>query len=344
MNDGDTAYMRRALRLAARGAGRTSPDPLVGMVLVSGGDVIGAHRRAPATHAEVDALRKAGQRARGATLYTNLEPCAPSCAAAIAEARVGHVVIAMRDPDARHSGRGVRALRAAGVEVHEGTLKEEAERLNAGVVSRLTRGRPSVALVVAATLDGRALRRSAATAKAVTRELVKIRDRADAVMVGVSSIVESDPALTVGAGHEPLRVIVDADARTPAPSKVVRHADPQRTVIFVGRDADVRRTNRLREAGVLLVTAARAPDGLDVAAVLRWLGGHGVNTVVAEADPGLAASLVRADLVDRVIWFVSPLAGGAALPVLDGVPDAVGLRNLRARRVGGELVLEGALG
>src|SRR6058998_1574050 len=336
--------MRRALRLAARAAGRTSPNPLVGA---------GYHHAAGEPHAEVNALGKAKDRARGATLYVNLEPCAhqgrtPPCVGAVREAGITQVVAAMRDPDPRNNGKGIRALRAAGIAVEEGLLREDAERLNAGFVSRIKRGRPFVLLKLAATVDGRVAvpGRRYLVGKAALREVHRLRDRFDAVLVGIGTVLADDPALTVREvkGRDPLRVIVDADARTPPAAKVVRGRDPQRTVIFVARDADARRTNKLREAGVLLVTAPRADGGLDLGAVLRWLGEHGVNTVMSEAGPHVAGALVRDGLADRVLLVISPIAGGDGPPALEGVPKASDLHDVRVRRLGDDLALEGVLG
>src|SRR2546422_1213862 len=278
--DTDAAHMGRALRLAARAAGRTSPNPLVGAVIVRDGNVVGEgyHRAAGEPHAEVNALGKAKDRARGATLYVNLEPCAhqgrtPPCLGAVREAGIARVVAAMRDPDPRNDGKGIRALRAAGITVEEGLLREEAARLNAGFISRITRGRPFVLVKLAATVDGRVAvkGRRYLSGKAALREVHRLRDRFDAVLVGIGTVLADDPALTVREvkGRDPLRVIVDADARTPPGAKVVRAKDPQHTVIFVARDAEARRTNRLREAGVLLATVPRADGGLDLGAVLR---------------------------------------------------------------------------
>jgi len=353
--DTDTIHMRRALRLAARGAGRTSPNPLVGAVVVRDGKVVGEgyYHAAGEAHAEVNAFRKAGEAARGATLFTNLEPCAhqgrtPPCVDAVREAGIARVVVAMRDPDPRTDGKGIRGLRAAGIEVEEGLLRDEAERLNAGFVSRLKRGRPFVLLKLATTVDGRAAvpGRRDLSGKPALREVHRLRDRTDAVLAGIDSVLADDPALTVREvkGRDPLRVIVDADARTPITAKVVRAKDPQRTVIFVARDADVRRTNKLREAGVLLVTAPRADGGLDLGAVLRWLGEHGVNTVMSEAGPQVAGALVRGGLADRVLLLISPVAGGDGPPALEGVPKTSDLHHVRVRKLGADLALEGTLG
>jgi diaminohydroxyphosphoribosylaminopyrimidine deaminase/5-amino-6-(5-phosphoribosylamino)uracil reductase len=353
VNDVDTVHMRRALRLAARASGRTSPNPLVGAVLVRDGRVIGEgyHHAAGEPHAEVNAIRKAGD-ARGATLYVNLEPCAhhgqtPPCVDAVRDAGIARVVIAMRDPDSRTDGRGVRALRAAGIAVEEGLLRAEAERLNAGFISRITRGRPFVLVKLAATVDGRvAVRgRRYLSGKPALREVHRLRDRFDAVLVGIGTVLADDPALTVREvkGRDPLRVVVDADARTPPASKVVRAKDPQHTVIFVARDADVRRTNKLRDAGVLLATVPRADGGLDLGAVLRWLGEHGVNTVLSEAGPHVAGALVRGGFADRLLLLLSPIAGGDGPPALEGVAAASDLRDVRVRKLGQDLAVEGSL-
>src|SRR5256886_14351253 len=347
--------MKRALRLAAKAAGRTSPNPMVGAVVVRGGEVVGEgyHKAAGEPHAEVVALRAARDRARGATLYTTLEPCAhvgrtPPCVDAMREAGVVRVVVAMRDPDPRTDGKGFRLLRAANVEVTQGVLEGDAKRLNEGFISRVRRGRPFVLVKLATTVDGRVAvkGRRYLSGKTALREVHRLRDRYDAVLVGIGTVLADDPALTVREvrGRDPLRVIVDADARTPPTAKVVRSKDPQRTVIFVARDADVRRTNKLREAGVLLVTAPRADGGLDLGAVLRWLGEHGVNTVMSEAGPHVAGALVRGGLADRVLLLLSPGAGGDGPPALESGPKASDPPDVPLRRVGNDLALEGVIG
>jgi len=350
----DVRHMRRALRLAGRAAGRTSPNPLVGTVVVQDDRVVGEgyHHAAGEPHAEVNALRRAGAAARGATLYTNLEPCAhtgrtPPCVDAVKQAGIARVVAAMKDPDPRTNGRGFRALRDAGIAIEEGLLREEAMRLNEGFISRVTRGRPFVLLKLATTLDGRVAvpGRRYLSGKRALREVHRLRDRSDAVIVGIGTILADDPALTVREvkGRDPLRVILDTEARTPPQAKIVRAADPQRTVIFVARDAEVRRTNRLRDAGVLLATLPRADGGLDLGAALRWLGEHGVNTVLSEGGPRIAGSLVRGGFADRLLLLVSPLAGGDGPPALAGVGSPNALRDLRVRKLGDDIALEGSI-
>jgi diaminohydroxyphosphoribosylaminopyrimidine deaminase/5-amino-6-(5-phosphoribosylamino)uracil reductase len=354
MSDDDTTYMQRALRLAARATGRTSPNPMVGTVVVRGGEVVGEgyHHAAGEPHAEVSALEKAGDAARGATLYTTLEPCAhhgrtPPCVDAIVKAGVRRVVAAMRDVDPRTDGKGFRQLKASGIEVEQGVLEAEALRLNEGFVSRVRRGRPFVLVKLATTLDGRvtAKGRRYLVGKRALREVHRLRDRSDAVLVGIGTVLADDPMLTVREvkGRDPLRVIVDTDARTPPTAKVVRAKDPQHTVLFVARDADARRTNRLRDAGVLLTTLPRADGGLDLGAAMRWLGEHGVNTVMSEAGPRVAGALVRAGLADRLMIITAPIAGGEGPPALAGVTDTSALKNVRVRRFGEDVAIEGDL-
>jgi len=229
----DVRYMRRALRLAARATGRASPNPLVGTVIVRDGEIVGEgfHRGRGEPHAEVVALRKARDRARGATLYTSLEPCAhtgrtPPCVDAVREAGIERVVAAMRDPDPRTDGKGFRLLRAANIAVSQGVLEPEARRQNEGFITRVTKGRPFVVVKISTTLDGRASVRGRRylSSKVALRELHRLRDRSDAVLVGVDTVIADDPQLTVREvkGRDPLRVVVDVDARTPPTAKIVR--------------------------------------------------------------------------------------------------------------------------
>ncbi len=323
---------------------------MVGAVVVDNGQIVGEgfHRAAGESHAEVSALAAAGERARGATLYLTLEPCShrgrtPPCVEAVVAAGVTRVVAAMRDPYPKVNGRGFRALRESGVEVEEGVLAQDAARLNEGFVTRMRSGRPFVLLKLATTIDGRAAvdGRRYLSGKRALREVHAMRDRLDAVLIGIGTVLADDPELTVRErrGRDPLRVVVDTNARTPIASRIVRERDPQRTVVFVSRDADVRRTNRLREAGVSIVRLTRTADGLDLTAVLGWLGDQGINTVLAEGGPTVAASLLRSRLVDKVQFLVAPVVGGDGPTALKGALPASDLREVRVRRYGEDVAI-----
>lgn len=353
--DDDTAFMARALALAARGLGRTSPNPAVGAVVVRGGRIVGEgwHRAAGTPHAEVVALERAGAAARGATLYVTLEPCAhfgrtPPCADAVIASGIARVVGSIRDPHPEVNGRGFRKLREAGIGVDEGLLADRAAQLNEGFLTRVRVGRPFVLLKLALTLDGRvtAPGRRYLTGPEARREVHRLRDRYDAVLVGVGTVRADDPELTVREvrGRDPLRVIVDTDARTPTSSRVVRARDPQRTLVLTARNADARRAKRLRASGVLLATLPRdRRGGLDLGAALRWLGDQGVNTVLAEPGPRVASALVRDGLADRLRVYLAPIVAGAGTPAFDGIPDPRTLRDVRIRRVGADVSIEGYL-
>lgn len=348
-----TTHMRRALRLAAKGSGRTSPNPMVGAVVVRDGSVVGEgwHRAVGEAHAEIDALAAAGPQADGATLVVTLEPCShrgrtPPCVDAIHGSRIARVVAAMRDPFPKVDGRGFRALRALGVAVEHGLLEAEARRLNEGFISRVERGRPFVLLKLALTIDGHTAvpGRRYLSSKRALREVHRLRDRYDAVLVGVGTVLADDPRLTVREvrGRDPLRVVLDTEARTPVTAQIVRSRDPQRTVLLIARDADQRRVARLRGTGVLVASIPRAEGGLDLGRALRWLGDQGVNTVLSEAGPAVAAALVRGGLADRALFVVSPLLGGDG-PRLDGLPEPRTLRECVMRRWGDDVAIEGYL-
>lgn len=342
--------MRQALALAARGAGRTSPNPMVGAVVVAGGTVIGAgyHRAAGSPHAEVHALAQAGAGARGATLYVTLEPCAhhgrtPPCADAVIAAGIGRVVAATGDPDPRVSGRGFEALRVAGIAVEIGVLATEAEQLNEGYLTRVRTGRPFVTLKLALTLDGRVAvpgQRYLVDQPAI-RFVHRLRARSDAVLVGVGTVFADDPELTVRAvrGRDPLRVILDTDARTPVTSRVVRHREPGRTVVIVGDAADPGRVAALAGTGVSVVPVPRGEDGhLDAAAALRQLAHRGVNSVLSEGGPRLGTALLAQGLVDRLLLILAPLVGGSG-PRAFGDLDPRRLGALAVRRLGRDLAI-----
>ena len=332
----DLDHMRAALALARRGLGNAWPNPAVGCVLVRHGRVVGRGWTQPGgrPHAETEALRRAGSKARGATAYVTLEPCShhgrtPPCCNALAEAGVARVVMAMRDPDPRVNGRGLTMLRDAAIVVEEGLLEAEARALNAGFFRRIERGLPVVTLKLATTLDGRIATATGEsrwiTGPEARREAHALRARHDAILVGSGTVLADDPDLTCripGMERVPmLRVVADARLRIPATARLVTTATAAPTCIITVPGHSPAALAPFIAAGVEVLTVPAAETGLDLRALLGALARRGVTRVLAEGGAGLAAGLLRAGLVDRLAWFHAPAVMGG-----DGHPAAEGLR------------------
>ena len=349
----DRALMARALRLAALGLYTARPNPMVGCVLVRDGEVVGEgwHPRTGEPHAEVFALHQAGERARGATAYVTLEPCAhhgrtPPCAEALVAAGVARVVAAMRDPFPRVDGAGFALLQAAGIEVASGLLEAQARELNRGFLARVERGRPWLRIKLAASLDGRTAMASGEskwiTGQAARADVQRWRARSGAILTGADTVLADDPALTVRLGGDtaflpPLRVVIDGHLRSLAREKVRDASAP--TLYLHGPDA-------VPPAGIGAASApefATVPlrDGrIDLAAALQLLGARGINEVQVEAGPALCGALLRAGLVDELLLYQAPLLlGDGARPLFAGLgieamAGAVRLRLVEERAVG----------
>lgn len=318
----DRAHMRAALTLARRGLGRVAPNPAVGCVLVKDGRVVGRGWTQPGgrPHAETEALGRAGERARGATAYVSLEPCAhhgrtPPCAEALIAAGVARCVVALGDPDERVAGRGLERLREAGIAVAEGLLADEAAEVNAGYLMRVRAGRPLVTLKLATTLDGRIATR-AGESRWITGEAARahahlLRATHDAVMVGAGTALADDPRLDVRLpgleDRAPLRIVLDGRLRLPATHDLAVRAKAQPTLVLTRTGSSRDRAGALEDAGVELAEVETDDEGrLAVPAVLRSLGQRGVTRLLVEGGGRLAASLLQADLVDRLVWFHAP--------------------------------------
>ncbi len=358
----DALWMDRALRLAEGGIGLTSPNPVVGAVLVKDDRVVGegAHLRAGGPHAEAAALTVAGPAARDATCYVTLEPCAhfgrtPPCADALIAAGVARVVVAVGDPYREVDGRGVARLRAASVTVAVGVRETAARALNRAFFCAVTEGRPHVTLKAAMTLDGKIAAADGEsrwiTGEAARLEAHRLRFAADAVVVGIGTVLADDPRLTVRhpglPAKEPLRVVVDSRLRTPPDARVVRAGDPSRTVVACVTPAPPGPAARLRQAGVRVLELPGDAGRVDLRALLDALRAIDVIAVLVEGGGELGGALVEAGLVDRVAFFVAPrLLGGREAPgPLGGrgraLKDALSLVDVVTRRLGEDLLVEG---
>ena len=360
INEFDLRMMALALRIGERG--RPSPNPHVGAVIARDGQVLatGYHHKAGHAHAEIDALQKLGFRADGATLYVTLEPCnhhgrTGPCSEAVLAAGIWRVVIGCEDRVPGHGG-GAQQLASAGLEIELGVRRAEAEALVEDFYKHQRTGLPFVTLKAAVTLDGRMASRTG-DSKWVTGELARahahrMRDRSDAVMVGVGTVLADDPALTVRLvrGRDPLRVVLDSTLQTPLESQLVRSAGQVPTLIFHGPSFNDERAAALASAGVSLVQVARAESGLDLTAVLSELGRRGVVRLLVEGGPTLHGGLLDAGLADRAAVFVAPriLADSSAMPLAIARPrlqmaEAFSLREPTQRSFGDDVLIEGAL-
>ncbi len=361
----DEQYMQQALELARGGLGFVSPNPLVGCVLVKDGAVVGRgyHQRFGGPHAEVYALQEAGPRAWGAVLYVTLEPCShtgktPPCADAVLHAGVSRVVAALRDPNPLVAGRGLARLAAAGIAVTVGVCEAEAHKLNEAFVKYITTRCPFVTLKSAITLDGKIATRTGAS-RWITGELARqaghdLRHAADAILVGIGTVLQDDPQLTTRLsdrqGVNPLRVIVDSALRLPLQARVADVATDRRTLVVTTARAVAAHREQLRTRGVEVVCLPAYDDGrVDLEALWRYLGERGIASVLVEGGATLSATLLRRRLVDKVVFFVAPkIIGGDGISVVgtcgvETMEQVINLRDIVGQRLGNDFLLEAYL-
>ena len=351
-------FMRLALREARRGLGRTSPNPAVGAVLVKNGRVLarGHHARAGTPHAEVLAIRRAGVRARGADLYVTLEPCnhwgrTPPCSEAILEAGVRRVLVGSRDPNPTVVGHGLDRLRRSGVLVVADVLRQECRDLNAEWFRFVTAGRPHVTLKAAVTLDGKIAARGGdsrwVTGRAARAEAHRLRDRADAILVGAGTARADDPRLTARLpgrrSRDPLRVVLDSRLRLPPSLRLFRQRSGAPTLV-----AHVSGRPRVRR-GVEYLRCRPRGGRVDLPDLLARLAARGVVSLLVEGGAEVHASFLKERLADRVVLFVAPrVVGGDGLSWTAGLgarrmADALRLRDVEVGRAGEDLVVSGRL-
>ena len=354
-------YMAQALRLARRGDGRTSPNPMVGAVIVKGRRIVGQgyHHRAGASHAEVEALRQAGAKARGATLYVTLEPCnhtgrTPPCCDAILSAGISRVVVAAVDPNPLTNGRGLARLRRAGLPIITGVLDAEAQRLNEPFRKAMRTGLPWVIAKVGQSLDGKIATTSgqsrwitSSTSRALGHQW---RRRVDAILVGVNTVLQDDPLLTArGRGARrgrPMKVIADSRLRTPLTARCASAKSPAPLLIAAAvpdRAKQAAWARRGVEVAVFPAQRGRVP----LRRVCRWLVRRGIQSVLIEGGGEVLAGAFAERLVDQVIWCIAPiLIGGRSAPSSFGgagirrLSRAIRLSDVTARRLGPDLCIE----
>jgi diaminohydroxyphosphoribosylaminopyrimidine deaminase/5-amino-6-(5-phosphoribosylamino)uracil reductase len=356
----DEAYMERAIALAERGRGRVSPNPLVGAVVVADGRVVGEgwHEGPGAAHAEIVALRGAGEDARGATLYTSLEPCdhhgrTPPCTEAILAAGISRVVSALRDPNPIVDGRGFAKLERAGVEVRADVMAEEAARQNKAFLKHVRTGLPFVVWKSAASLDGKVAARDGSsrwiTGEAARTDVHRLRAWSDAILVGAGTALADDPSLTVRLpgyeGRAPLRVLVDSRGRVPATGDLFDGEAP--TLVATTDRAPHERRDEWAASGADVVELEREGEGVSLGELAAHLGKRDVQGVLLEGGPTLAWAAVEAGIVDEVVVYLAPrLVGGVDAPgVLGGrglapIANAIPLRFRAIDRIGDDLRVE----
>lgn len=363
MNDGvDKGYMRLALRLALKGAGRTSPNPMVGAVLVRDGKVIatGYHKQAGQDHAEIAALKRAGEGARGATLYINLEPCShqgrtPPCTLSLIRAGVKRIVAGMLDPNPLVSGRGKRRLARAGIQVEIGLLEAECGEINEAFRKYITRRTPFVILKLAATLDGK-IATSTGESKWITgmasrRYVHQIRNQVDAILVGVGTALADDPELTcrLPKGRDPWRIVLDSHLRIPLTARLLRHPEPEKTIVVTGPDAPSKKIKTLRSIGNQVWSFKVREGGIPFGALLKRLGAMGFLSVLIEGGANTASRALKEKAVDKLLFFYAPkIIGGDGRAMIDSLgvkkmKQCAEIRELAIKRFGEDFLISGYL-
>jgi diaminohydroxyphosphoribosylaminopyrimidine deaminase/5-amino-6-(5-phosphoribosylamino)uracil reductase len=358
----DERWMKRVLRLAEKGRGRTSPNPMVGAILVKDGRILaeGYHAKAGEPHAEIIALRKTGKEAKEAILYLNLEPCThygktPPCAPVVIEAGVRRAVIGMEDPNPLVKGRGVEALKKAGLDVYVGILEKECRRLNEAFCKYILNKEPFLILKVVATLDGKIATRKGESqwisGEASRRFVHRLRDQVDGVIVGIGTVLKDDPMLTarVKGGKDPYRIILDSRLRIPENAKVIE-ISPSKTIVATTELAPGEKVERLEKKGVRVLILDSKKGRVDLKPCLFKLGEMGMMSLLVEGGSQLNGSFLDEGLIDKIFLFLSPKLIGdpQALGMFDGhgvtsLKEAIPLNELKIRRIGGDLLLEGYL-
>ena len=361
----DVEYMRRALVLAAKGRGRTSPNPLVGAVIVGGGEVVGEgyHQAAGGAHAEVHAIKRAGTAARGGTLYVTLEPCAhygrtPPCTEAIIRAGIARVFAAHVDPNPKVGGKGVQELEKAGVRVYVGLCEPEARRLNEVFIKYIQTKRPFVILKSAMSLDGK-IATVSGESKWISSEASRlrgheIRDEVDAILVGVNTVIEDNPSLTTRlpgrGGKDPTRIVVDSACRTPLEARVFNPNSDADTIVATTKRASKGQIARLEAVGAEVLVVEEKENRVCLSSLMKTLGEREITSLLIEGGAEVNAAALEAGIVDKTVFFIAPkLIGGTDAPGpiagegIQRLGEAYELRNMTVKSIDGDILVEGYL-
>jgi len=351
----DAFYIKRSLGLAKKAAGMTSPNPMVGAVLVKDGEIIAEdfHRKPGTPHAEALVLSKSGGKAAGATLYVNLEPCChtdkrtPPCTKAIINAGVRRVVAAMTDPNPKVSGMGLRELAKAGIEVTSGILEQEAIRLNEFYIKYITTGTPFVILKAAMTIDGKIAtpegRSKWITGEKARRNVHRLRSSVDAVMTAIGTVKADDPSLTarIKGGISPVRIVIDPNLKTPLNSKILQ--TPPETILVANEKSNKQRYSKIPGIHIIYFK-----NKLDLHWLLAKLGERQITSVLTEGGSSLNAHALEDGIVDKVMFFIAPkiIGGKDSFPVVGGktfrrLEEAHAIKNLTVKKLGEDILIEG---
>ena len=364
--DEDEQLMKKALRLARKGSGRVSPNPLVGAVITRKGKIVGRgfHQKAGFPHAEINAIRQAGDQAKGGTLYLNLEPCChsekktPPCTEAILKSGIKKVVVAMKDPNPKVDGKGISFLRNQGLLVHEGTLKAEAEDLNEIFTKYITTRLPFVALKIAATLDGK-IATSTGKSQWITGEKSRmlghrLRNQYDAVLIGRGTVDVDDPELTtrlpLGSKRNPVRIIVDETLSAPLQAKVFNLQADDRVIVATTQRAEAAKKKELEKRGIEVLQIEEKGDGVDLSSLVKLLGQMKLTSVLIEGGSRINGSAIAQKIVDKVYYLIAPtiMGGEDAVSAVGGgspadLSDCPILKKVKIKKIENDILIEGYL-
>ena len=362
----DEHFMKIALELAAKGRGFTSPNPMVGAVIVKDGKIVGKgyHQAAGSAHAEVNAIDNAGIHAKDATLYVNLEPCnhtgkTPPCTAKILDADIRRVVIAIKDPNPDVQGNGMDYLKHRGINITLGVCEDDARKLNEVFISYVKTKRPFSIIKCAATLDGRIATRTGdsrwVTGEESRQFVHRLRHAVDAIMVGIDTVIRDDPHLTTrlnGAmqpkGRDPARIILDSHLRIPETAKLLRLDSDSDTFIITGPSVSEAKKSKIEKKGAKVIESPVKDDLIDLDRLMAHLGTLGITSLLIEGGSRVIASSLAADIVDKIAFFYAPkiMGGDDGVPVCRGpgpelMLECLPVRDINVRQFGDDVMIEG---